>query len=365
VNGTFRLPAGLETPAVVIDLDVVERNIATMAAALAERGVALRPHAKTHKSVRLARLQLDAGASGITVGTLGEAEVMADAGIIDLFVAYPLWAGGPKRPRLRSLHDAARLRVGVESAEGAAELGAATRGARRPLEVLVELDSGLHRSGVGGADAAVGVALSAREAGLAVIGAFTHGGHGYASPEGARAAAADEIEVLATAGRALAAAGFEIAVLSAGSTPTALLSATGAVTEERPGTYVFGDRLQQALGTATEDSIGLVVAATVVSVSSRTVVVDAGAKVLAREPSALLEGIAAIPALEGATVDRAYDYHGVASLPDGVPAPTVGSIVAVVPNHVCPVVNLVDELVVTRGGAMIDRWAVDARGRNG
>jgi D-serine deaminase-like pyridoxal phosphate-dependent protein len=365
VSARAPLPAGLETPAVVIDLDIVERNIATMATAMRDRGVALRPHAKTHKSVRMARLQLDTGASGITVGTLGEGEVMADAGIVDLFVAYPLWAGGPRAARLRALHDAARLRVGVDSAEGAVALGAATRGASRSLDVLVELDSGLHRTGVAGADAAVEVALSARAAGLRVIGAFTHGGHGYASPDQARAAAADEIEVLATAGQALAAAGFEVEVLSAGSTPTALLSASGGVTEERPGTYVFGDRLQQALGSATDDSIGLVVATTIVSASARSVVIDAGAKVLAREPSALLEGLAAIPELGGATVDRAYDYHGVVSLPDGVPAPAVGSIVAVVPNHVCPVVNLVDELVVTRGGAVFDRWPVDARGRNG
>lgn len=359
------LPNGLDTPAVVIDLDVVERNIADMAAAMASRGVGLRPHVKTHKSVRLARMQLAAGASGITVGTLGEAEVMAAEGLDDIFVAYPLWATGPKAARLRAVHEAVRLRVGMDSVDGAAALGAAVRGTARPLEVLVEVDSGLGRTGVTSPQAAVAVARAAREAGLSVIGAFTHGGHGYASPAAAALAAADEVRVLAAAGAALGAAGFEVRVLSAGSTPTALGSATGGATEERPGTYVFGDRLQQALGSATADGIGLVVVATVVSTSAGTVVIDAGAKALAREPSPLLEGLAAIPALGGAVVTGAHDYHGLVTLPPGEPLPAIGAVVAVVPNHVCPVVNLADELVVTRGGQIVDRWPVDARGRNG
>jgi D-serine deaminase-like pyridoxal phosphate-dependent protein len=309
-------------------------------------------------------MQLDAGASGITVGTLGEAEVMADAGIDDLFVAYPIWAGGGKASRIRDLHEASRLRVGIDSPNGAAALAAAV-GTGRPLEVLVEVDSGLGRTGVTGADAVVAVAEAARDGGLRVVGAFTHGGHGYASPEAAASAATDEVRVLEDAGGALRAAGFEVEVLSAGSTPTALGSATGPVTEERPGTYVFGDRIQHAVGSAAWESIGLVVAASVVSVASGSVVIDAGAKVLAREPSPLLEGLAVVPELGGGVVTRAYDYHGVVTLPPGAPAPSVGQVVAVVPNHVCPVVNLVEELVVARNGTEVACWPVDARARNG
>jgi D-serine deaminase-like pyridoxal phosphate-dependent protein len=309
-------------------------------------------------------MQLEAGAAGITVGTLGEAEVLAGAGIDDLFVAYPVWAGGAAAARLRALHERSRLRVGVDSADGAAALAAAVRGGR-PLEVLVEVDSGLQRTGVVGPDAVVAVAEAARAAGLRVIGAFTHGGHAYASVEAAGSAAADEVRVLREAAPALRSAGFEPEVLSAGSTPTALGSASAPVTEERPGTYVFGDRLQHALGSTTWDSIGLVVAATVVSVAAGSVVIDAGAKVLAREPSPALDGIAVVPELGDGVVSRAYDYHGVISLSPGVAAPSVGEVVAVVPNHVCPVVNLVGELVVARGGHFVERWPVDARGRNG
>jgi D-serine deaminase-like pyridoxal phosphate-dependent protein len=359
------LPEGLDTPAVVIDLDLVERNVAMMAALMAGRGVALRPHAKTHKSVRLARMQLDAGAAGITVGTLGEAEVMAAGGVDDLFIAYPLFASAAKARRLRALHETASVRVGVDSVAGAEALGAAVRGSGAPLDVLVEIDCGLGRTGVVGAEAAVDVAIAARSVGLHVIGAFTHGGHGYASPEASRPAAADEVRALTEATAALQQAGFDVTVSSAGSTPTAAGSAIGGVTEERPGTYVFADRLQDALRSPGWESIGLVVAATVVSVGSGSIVIDAGAKALAREPSPLLDGLAVIPELGGATVVRAYDYHGVVSLPEGAPLPTVGRVVGVVPNHVCPVVNLADELVVTRSGTFFERWAVDARARNG
>src|SRR5262245_47728140 len=123
-----RLPAGLETPALVVDLDAAETNARWMADGAAARGVALRPHIKTHKSVALARLQLEAGAAGITVGTLGEAEAMVDGGIDDVFIGYPVWAEGTKAERLRRLHERCSLSVGVDSAEAAARLGAAVAG---------------------------------------------------------------------------------------------------------------------------------------------------------------------------------------------------------------------------------------------
>jgi D-serine deaminase-like pyridoxal phosphate-dependent protein len=353
------LPAGLDTPAVVIDLDVVEANVRAMAALMAGRGVSLRPHAKTHKSARLARMQLDAGAGGITVATLGEAEVMADAGIDDLFVAFPVWAAGEKGERLGALQRRVRLRVGVDSVAGARALAAAAP----DLEVLVELDSGLRRTGVPDAATALEVAEAARSVGLRVIGLFTHGGHGYASPDAAQAAGDDEVRVLVDAADVLRSAGFPLDVLSAGSTPTAGASARPPVTEERPGTYVFNDGIQVALGVAAPASVGLVVAATVVSTAAGVVVIDAGAKVLAREPSPVVDGLAAIPALGGAVVERAYDHHGVLRPLDG-PLPAVGTVVAVVPNHVCPVVNLADELVAVRRGVIVERWPVDARSRN-
>jgi D-serine deaminase-like pyridoxal phosphate-dependent protein len=359
------LPSGLDTPCLVVDLDRVEGNIARMAEAAGARGVSLRPHAKTHKSVALARMQLDAGATGITVGTLGEAEVMAAAGIDDIFVAYPLWADGPKAKRLRDIHRQASLAVGLDSIEAADLLAAATSGSPSRLHVLIELDSGGHRSGVTDPESAVRVARRARDVGLEVIGAFTHGGHGYRAPGAAVGAAADEVAILGAAAAALAADGFAIERISAGSTPTAVLAATGPVNEIRPGTYVFGDRQQLVLGSIPADGIGLVIAATVVSTAvGGQVVLDAGAKTLTKDRADYVEGFGLLPEYPEAVVERLYDYHAAVTIPSGSPSPRLGQVVAIVPNHVCPVVEQFDEFVVVRGREIVGRWPVDARGRS-
>jgi len=178
------LPAGLDTPALVIDIGIVEANARWLGDQLRARGVALRPHTKTHKSVALARIQLAAGASGITTGTLGEAEVMADGGIDDIFIAYPVWAVGPKAARLAALHarrDLA-LSVGFDSVAGAERLAAAVGSSGRPLRVVLEIDPGNGRTGVVPARAGQ-IAGAARGLGLEVIGVFTHGGHAYRGPD--------------------------------------------------------------------------------------------------------------------------------------------------------------------------------------
>ena len=241
-----RLPAGIDTPAVVIDLDIVERNARRLGGALAARGIALRPHAKTHKSVALARLQLDAGARGLTVGNLGEAEVFAAAGLDDLFIAYPVWAAGPKSSRLRALHDLERLTltIGFDSIEGAERLASAVSGSQRRLAVMLELDPGNRRTGAP-ADRAGEIAAAARDLGLEVRGVFTHGGHAY-RPGGAEPAGADEVATLTQGAAALASEGIEPAVISAGSTPTQLTAATAPVNEIRSGTYF--DRRPPAMG---------------------------------------------------------------------------------------------------------------------
>ncbi|HEX9043761.1 MAG TPA: alanine racemase, partial [Candidatus Limnocylindrales bacterium] len=313
------LPPGLDTPCLVVDLDIVERNLARMQSQLDARGVSLRPHFKTHKSVALARLQLEAGAHGLTVGTIGEAEVLVEAGIGDLFIAYPLWLDEPKAGRLGALLDRGPLSVGVDSAESAARLALASHGRRHRPAVLLEIDSGERRTGVT-PDAAPILAQAVREAGLDVIGVYTHGGHAYAGPSAVESAAADEMDLLRAARDALRAAGIEAPVVSAGSTPTALRSAAGSVTEERPGTYVFNDRQQVGLGGAPSDGVGLFVAATVVSaVVPGQVVIDAGGKTLAKDRPAWAEGFGVLPAYPDARIVRTYDYHGVVAIPEGTP----------------------------------------------
>ncbi|HEY6013190.1 MAG TPA: alanine racemase [Candidatus Limnocylindrales bacterium] len=355
--------ARIETPAVVVDLDRVDANIARMATYMRDRDVALRPHAKTHKSLELGRRQLAAGAVGLTVATIGEAEVFAAGGIDDLFIAYPLIADRGKAERLRQLAERATLSIGVDSTTGAEAIAAAVRGAARRPRILVEIDCGGRRTGVL-PDAAGDLAVRCRALGLEVVGVFTHAGHAYAGPEARAGAASDEVSGLAAAADSLRAEAIEPIVVSAGSTPTAMLSARDVVTEERPGTYVFGDRLQAALAGDPESGVALLVAATVVSHGARGgFVVDAGAKILAKDVAPFIDGHGAVLGWD-ATISRVSDHHGVVELPAGAARPAIGEVVLVVPNHVCPVVNLVDEYLVVRDGRLVDRWPVDARGRN-
>lgn len=360
------LPSGIDTPAVVVDLDVVERNARRLGDALAVRGIALRPHAKTHKSVALARLQIVAGARGLTVGNLGEAEVFAAAGLDDLFIAYPVWAEGPKAARLRALHDlvSLRLAIGFDSIAGAERLAAAVAGASRRLDVILELDPGNRRTGAP-ADQAGAIAAAARRLGLDVRGVFTHGGHAY-RPGGAEPAGADEVATLAAGAAALAAEGIEPVVVSAGSTPTQLTAAVAPVNEIRAGTYLIGDRQQWAIGAVPDDGVAIAVAATVVSIAvDDQVVIDAGAKTLTKDVASYLTGHGVLPAYPEAVLERVSDYHGMVRIPPGTPRPRVGEVVAVIPNHVCPVIDLRDSFIATRNGEIVGVWPVDARGRSG
>jgi D-serine deaminase-like pyridoxal phosphate-dependent protein len=361
------LPRELETPRLVIDLDIVEANARRMAAAISERGIKLRPHIKTHKSVAIARIQLDAGAVGVTVGTLGEAEVMAEGGIEDIFLAYPVWAVGRKAERLRALatRDGLQFAVGVDSERGARQLADAMGADRARLRVLLDIDPHYGRTGV--APAAAGeLAAAVSRLGLDVVGAFVHGGHAYFAPDAAAGAAADEDEALALAAESMRTIGIEPQILSAGSSPTALPAAHRPVTEMRPGTYVIGDRQQVAIGASPAEAVAIAVAATVVSNAiPGQVVIDAGAKSLTKDLPAYLDGYGTIPAYPEGIIERVSDYHGQVRFPEGARMPQLGEIVAVVPNHACPVIDLYDTFLATRSGETLGEWRVDARGRSG
>jgi len=257
----------LDTPSLLFDLDVLEANIAEMAAVARDAGVRLRPHTKTHKSPEIARMQLDAGASGITVAKLGEAEVMADAGIDDILVAYPI-VGGRKLSRLRALLERARVRTTTDSVEVAEGLGEVGRARGEPVEVLVEVDTGLHRLGrPPGEPTAELVRDLSKIDGVHVIGLLTHAGHAYRAAADARREAAEREgrDLVETAERC-ARDGFELREISVGSTPTArVVAGVAGVTEIRPGTYVFNDVQQMRLGVATEATCAARVLATVVS----------------------------------------------------------------------------------------------------
>lgn len=365
--------ADVPTPQVVIDQDVLDRNITRMAANVREKGLRLRPHAKTHKVLQIADRQLAAGAVGLTVATVGEAEVFADHGVDDLFIAYPLWLTPAQAERLRRLSAQARISIGVDSAEGARTMGAALNGAAGELAVLVEIDSGHHRSGAH-PGSVVEVAQAAHEAGLRVEGVFTFPGHSYA-PGMPQQVVEQEQAALAEATELLTAAGFDVTRRSGGSTPTATLTGSSVVTEVRPGVYVFGDAQQLELERCAWDDIALTVAATVVSRtdvsfndigrgSPRRLILDSGSKVLGTDRPAWATGHGRLVGHPEARITALSEHHATVVWPEESPLPALGERLRVIPNHVCITMNLVDDVAVVSGGQLVDRWAVAARGRN-
>jgi D-serine deaminase-like pyridoxal phosphate-dependent protein len=357
-------PSGIETPAVFIDLSVIDANIHRMQEAITSKGLTLRPHVKSHKSVNLAKRQIAAGAAGITVSSIGEAEVFAEAGFSDIFLAYTVWAGGERRAgRILALHRRLpAFSIGVDSVAGAQQLAHATRAADRPLRVLVEIDSGARRTGVRPADAG-NLAAECLKLGLEVAGIFTYPGHAGKSREARAGGAADEVRAAEVAIESFAAHGIAAGIVSAGSTPTALLSSRAPITEARPGEYIFNDADNVRLGTCGGlGDVGLLVATTVVSTAVEgQVIIDAGTKVLGREGNPE-KGFGLIPSIPGSLLRLLNEHHGYLSLPDGVPRPSAGDVLTLVPNHACPVANLFDEYVVMNGRSALGRWPVDARG---
>jgi D-serine deaminase-like pyridoxal phosphate-dependent protein len=353
-----------DTPYLVVDETLLEANLSAMAAHARALGVGLRPHAKTHKTPAIAHRQIAHGAVGLTVATVGEAEVFADAGVDDLFIAYPIWAVGPRASRLRNLADRVRLRVGADSVEGVRMLADAMHAGRAgapSLAIAVEVDSGHHRSGIA-PERAVEVATAALEAGLLVDGVFTFPGHSYGSGAAAPAAG-DEAAALAIARDALVAEGILCPVVSGGSTPSARAADGGVLTELRPGVYLFGDAQQWELDTIAPSAIALTARATVVSRREGVAVVDAGSKILGADRASYASGYGRLLDHPDARITALSEHHATIAFPPDAVVPALGTVLRVVPNHVCNAVNLVDELVVERDGMEAGVWPVAARGR--
>jgi D-serine deaminase-like pyridoxal phosphate-dependent protein len=356
---------GLSTPSVLVDLDVLERNIARMAARAREAGVRLRPHAKTHKCPDIARLQRAAGAWGLSVAKVGEAEVLADAGFDDLFVAYPV-VGEDKGRRLLALADRVRLAVGADSLDGARTLAAPFRAAGRALDVLLKVDVGYGRVGVLPEHAVELARQIVDVPGLRLRGIFTHAGHGYLAET---KAAVDEIatqegERLAATAAHLRGAGLRVEEVSVGSTPSAAVAMrVPGVTECRPGNYVFHDASQVALGTCGVEDCALTVVATVVSVPAPDrAVVDAGSKTLSSDPLRPHPGgYGQLPGRRS-RIEKLSEEHGVIAVADGESF-RVGERVRILPNHACVVTNLHDRLVGVSGDRVEAVLPVAARGR--
>ena len=355
----------LPTPCAVVDLDVLERNVARMAARAREAGVRLRPHAKTHKCPEIGALQRAAGAWGLSVAKVGEAEVFVAAGFDDLFVAFPA-VGEDKGRLLLRLADRARLACGVDSVEGARSLARPFREAGRTLDVLLKVDVGYGRVGVLPEHALETATRIAEIRGLRLRGVFTHAGHGYLAatrPE-VDAVARHEGQALAATARELRANGIGVEEVSVGSTPTAAdAMRVPGVTECRPGNYVFHDASQVTLGTCSVEDCALSVVATVVSVPAPgRAVLDAGSKTLSSDPLRPVAGGYGQILGRRSRIEKLSEEHGVLAVAEGE-AFRVGERVRVLPNHACVVVNLHDRLLGVSRDRVEAILHVEARGR--
>ncbi len=358
----------LDTPSLLLYLDALERNIAEMQEVARASGVRLRPHTKTHKCPDIARMQLDAGATGITVAKLGEAEVMVDAGIDDVLIAYPI-VGDRKLERLRALAERASVRVttdSVEVAEGIARVG---RDLGRDVPLLVEVDTGLHRIGrPSGAPTVELVKALVGLKGVEVLGLLTHAGHAYRStgPEELRAAAEGEGRDLVETAERCAAEGTPLREISVGSTPTArIVAGVAGVTEIRPGTYAFNDVQQMRLGVATEATCAARVLTTVVAhPTGKRFVLDAGTKAFTSDggEGPPFPGRGVVAGRPELVLDFMNEEHTVGHR-TGTDDVRIGERLEVVPLHVCSTVNMFDEAFGVRGGEVVRTLAIAGRGK--
>jgi D-serine deaminase-like pyridoxal phosphate-dependent protein len=366
-NSQFLIHNSSGTPYLLIDGQKMERNIQKMAHVARENGVALRPHVKTHKIPSIARQQLEAGASGITVAKPSEAEVMADGGIEDIFIAYPLVTEAKIR-RATRLSERVRLIVGVDSLEGASRLSAVAED--HTLEVRLEVDTGLRRTGVP-LDEAVGLAVEIEAMGnLDLTGIYTYRGAvlGGSKTLELEEAGLEEGQLMVSLAGMLRERGIRVDDVSVGSTPTAeYVGKVDGVTEIRPGTYVFYDRMQARLGACSLDECAAVVVCTVVSRPTRDlVIIDGGSKTFATDvgPGAEplnLEGYGHVVGYPGAVLERLTEEHGMLSVDEDCDL-EVGDTLQVIPNHICSTVNLHDEVYLV-GEDRVEATRVAARGK--
>jgi D-serine deaminase-like pyridoxal phosphate-dependent protein len=366
----------IPTPRVYIDRARLQANISAMQARASGAGVRLRPHAKTHKSPKVAQMQIDAGAVGVCCAKVGEAEVFAAAGIEDVRLPYPTTPANADR--VFALQDRIRFSTIVDNLDVACRWSEVMTAAGRRLDVLVKVDVGFHRCGVNpdAPGALESIKTIAGLPGLRFLGLLSHAGHGYHadSADALARIAAREIEILGGLAGALRDAGIDVQEISVGATPTArFVTSQKGVTEMRPGNYVFFDRTQVGLGSATLDQCSLSIVSTVVSrPDPARVVFDAGSKTLSSDGLrgfghtigygfvyASLDARTPDPSI---VIERLSEEHSVAKVtPDCRLKP--GDRVHILPNHACVVANLTDELLLVDGPAIVDRIPVAARAR--
>ncbi|MCC6415107.1 MAG: alanine racemase [Opitutaceae bacterium] len=354
--------AELTTPVVLLDRGKTENNIRAMQAACDAEGVKLWPHIKTHKMVEVARRQLAAGAEGLTCAKLGEAEAMLPSGVKRIFIAHSL-VDAREASRIAALADQLEeLRVAATSPAQAEALAKVAAAAKRPLKVMLAVDSGLGREGVRcAADAQKIAAVIEASPYLELAGFYTHEGQLYAADPAEQQAKVDEVIDRVAAVRD--AVNPKLPLWPGCSVTAKLMAATGRVQVVRPGAYMFGDiALAVTSRVMPISDVAIHVLATVVDrPEPGLALIDAGSKVFSSDKSP--QGVHAM-AVDGRDIQvvRVNEEHGYVRGKE-VDALRIGDRLKLMVAHVCPVINLTDRVVVTEGDQVVDRWTVDARGR--
>jgi len=354
----------LDTPCLLVDLDVVTTNIERIAQATDEAGLGLRPHIKAHKTPQVALMQMRAGAIGVTAAKVSEAEVFAAAGIEDIFIANQI-IGPLKLQRLASLaRYVSHLAVAVDSLPGAWELSKTFVTAGKTIDVILEVDSGVGRCGVPPEQLAELAQQVADLPGLRVTGIFAYAGHVYQlrGREAFIGSAAEEAAFLSEQAESLRRAGFDIQVISGGCTPTAgLYQANCGLTEIRPGTYCLNDRNQIDLGTCAEAQVAATVLSTVISAPDRAIC-DAGTKALATQVGNISDGFGWVWGHPEGVFYKLNDEHGYLNTDSMADKPRIGDKLRIIPPRICTCLNLYDEMYVISEEHVVDVWPIVARG---
>jgi len=353
--------AELDTPALVVDLDIMERNLQRMADYARAHGLRLRPHTKTHKIPALGRRQLDLGAVGLTVAKVSEAEVMLASGTADLLVAYPT-LGAAKLARLREVARKTRVTMSVDSAEVVDQL------AGLDIGVLVEIDVGLGRVGIDPGGAAVALAQRvAATPGLTFEGLAFYPGQFKSTEEAEMAAMEKTVSAsIASTLDGLRRVGLEAKVVSGGSTPTwAFSNRVHGMNEIRPGTYIFNDRNTVIAGACGWEDCAASIVTTVVSTARPgQMILDGGSKTFSSDRTSLADvTYGVIQEDTAARFHRMNEEHGYVDVTKCARAFRTGDRVSVIPNHVCVAVNLHERVYGVRGGEVEEVWTVDGRGK--
>lgn len=350
------LSSQFDTPAVLIDLDKAEANLKRAQEAADKAGLRLRPHIKTHKLPFFAKRQVELGAVGITVQKLGEAEVMADAGLSDLLLTYNV-IGPKKLARLLALHQRITIRVVADSSVCVAGLAGTFTDPDRPLGVFVECDTGMGRCGVQSPESALALAQEIAAApGLTFAGLMTYPAAGKYEQANAW---------LKTARDLFTDQGVALPAITTGGTPDIwhMAEAAGIASEYRPGTYIYMDRSQVVAGAASFADCALTVLATVVSrPTENRAIIDAGSKTLTSDLLGM-EGFGYVLDYPEAKIVGLSEEHGTIDLSACPTKPKIGDTIRIVPNHCCPVSNLFDRVHLIRNDTLVETLDVAARGR--